>query len=57
MEKILGSIQTWGLAFEGKKELMYVTETYKLLKHDGHVFPKVDKTTAVMIDTPTVINI
>ncbi|CAJ0642678.1 12390_t:CDS:10 [Entrophospora sp. SA101] len=53
-EKLLGLIQTWALAFEGKPELVYVTETYRLLKHEGYVFPKVDKSTSIMmIDTAT----
>ncbi|CAJ0879010.1 11605_t:CDS:10 [Entrophospora sp. SA101] len=47
-EKLLGLIQTWALAFEGKPELVYVTETYRLLKHE------VDKSTSIMmIDTAT----
>ncbi|CAI2173513.1 1115_t:CDS:10 [Funneliformis geosporum] len=51
--KLLGLIQTWALAFAGKPELVYVTETYRLLKLEGCVFPKVDQTSSVMIDTAT----
>ncbi|CAG8463950.1 350_t:CDS:10 [Funneliformis mosseae] len=51
--KLLGLIQTWALAFASKPELSYVTETYRLLKVEGCVFPKVDQTSSVMIDTAT----
>ncbi|KAG9286142.1 hypothetical protein G9A89_010156 [Geosiphon pyriformis] len=52
--KILGLIQTWGIAFEGKPELRYVTETYRSLKAEDYQFPRIEKTTtAVMIDTAT----
>ncbi|CAB4490033.1 unnamed protein product [Rhizophagus irregularis] len=51
--KLLGLIQTWALAFEGKPELVLVTETYRLLKSEGCGFPKIDRTTSVMIDTAT----
>ncbi|RIA95005.1 hypothetical protein C1645_689367 [Glomus cerebriforme] len=51
--KLLGLIQSWAIAFEGKSELVYVTETYRLLKSEGCVFPKIDKTSSVMIDTAT----
>ncbi|CAG8633730.1 11572_t:CDS:10 [Acaulospora morrowiae] len=50
-EKILALIQTWGLAFEKKPELTYVTDTYRLLKQEGYVFPKVDKANAIMVDS------
>ncbi|CAG8794421.1 16441_t:CDS:10, partial [Dentiscutata erythropus] len=53
IQKILGLIQTWGLTFEDRPGLTYVTDTYKLLKHEGCIFPKVDKAAAVMIDTAT----
>ncbi|RIB21262.1 hypothetical protein C2G38_1962740 [Gigaspora rosea] len=53
IQKILGLIQTWGLAFENRPGLTYVTDTYKLLKAEGCIFPKVDKAAAVMIDTAT----
>ncbi|CAG8717509.1 11031_t:CDS:10, partial [Gigaspora margarita] len=47
IQKILGLIQTWGLAFENRPGLTYVTDTYKLFKAE------VDKAAAVMIDTAT----
>ncbi|CAG8464940.1 8752_t:CDS:10 [Paraglomus brasilianum] len=51
--KILALVQSWGLTFDGKSELQYMTDTYRLLKSEGFPFPKVEKTTAVMIDTET----
>ncbi|GBB90479.1 hypothetical protein RclHR1_17460006 [Rhizophagus clarus] len=51
--KLLSLIQMWALAFEGKPELALVTDTYRLLKSEGCAFPKIDKTTSVMIDTAT----
>ncbi|CAG8541353.1 10273_t:CDS:10 [Ambispora gerdemannii] len=51
--KILSLIQTWGIAFDGKPELSYVSDTYRLLKED-YSFPKLEKAaSSVMIDTAT----
>ncbi|CAG8452104.1 10846_t:CDS:10 [Paraglomus occultum] len=51
--KILALIQSWGLTFDSKPELQYMADTYRLLKSEGLPFPKVEKTTALMIDTET----
>ncbi|KAJ3098506.1 Vacuolar protein-sorting-associated protein 27 [Phlyctochytrium planicorne] len=55
--KILALLQTWGLAFKGKTELMYVTEIYETLKREGLAFPPVEKAEAssIMIDTKTTL--
>ncbi|KAF7726000.1 Vacuolar protein-sorting-associated protein 27 [Apophysomyces ossiformis] len=39
--KILGTIQTWGLAAKGNSALGYMSDTYGLLKAEGYVFPPV----------------
>ncbi|CAG8536925.1 8705_t:CDS:10, partial [Scutellospora calospora] len=53
IQKLLGLIQTWSSAFDGRPELKYVTEIYYSLKHEGYIFPKIDKAPTVMIDTAT----
>ncbi|CAG8446965.1 2229_t:CDS:10 [Ambispora leptoticha] len=51
--KLLSLIQTWGIAFDGKPELSYVSDTYRLLKEE-FAFPKPEKAAfSVMIDTAT----
>jgi len=34
--KILALVQSWGLTFDGKSELQYMTDTYRLLKSEGN---------------------
>ncbi|KAI8854169.1 hypothetical protein BC829DRAFT_380470 [Chytridium lagenaria] len=53
--QILKLLQTWGLAFKGKSELSYVTETYESMKREGIAFPPVERAEAssIMIDTLT----
>ncbi|CAG8526514.1 8495_t:CDS:10, partial [Ambispora leptoticha] len=51
--KLLHLIQTWGIAFDGKPELSFVSDTYRLLKEE-YTFPKLEKaTSSVIIDTET----
>ncbi|KAJ3170695.1 Vacuolar protein-sorting-associated protein 27 [Geranomyces variabilis] len=52
-QKILGFIQSWGLAFKSKADLRYLTDVYENLKREGANFPPVERseTSAVMIDT------
>ncbi|KAI8816735.1 putative vacuolar sorting-associated protein [Fimicolochytrium jonesii] len=54
-QKILASIQSWGLAFKSKSELRYVSEVYDSLKRDGITFPPIEKSesSAMMIETTT----
>ncbi|KAI8097589.1 uncharacterized protein BX664DRAFT_326751 [Halteromyces radiatus] len=39
--KILDSVQTWGCAAKGNPALGYMTDTYSILKAEGHVFPPI----------------
>ncbi|KAI8344290.1 hypothetical protein BC941DRAFT_408256 [Chlamydoabsidia padenii] len=39
--KVLDSVQTWGIAAKGNPALGYMTDTYSLLRAEGHVFPSV----------------
>ncbi|KAJ3155783.1 Vacuolar protein-sorting-associated protein 27 [Geranomyces michiganensis] len=52
-QKILGFIQSWGLAFKSKADLRYLTDVYENLKREGVSFPPVERSeaSAVMIDT------
>ncbi|ORZ21382.1 hypothetical protein BCR42DRAFT_407451 [Absidia repens] len=39
--KVLDSVQTWGIAAKGNPALGYMTDTYSLLRAEGHVFPPI----------------
>ncbi|KAJ3542593.1 hypothetical protein NM688_g5957 [Phlebia brevispora] len=53
--KILRLIQNWAISFEGKVNLGYVGEVYRILQHEGFNFPPRDLTAAAsaMVDTQT----
>ncbi|KAJ3191996.1 Vacuolar protein-sorting-associated protein 27 [Irineochytrium annulatum] len=58
-EKILALLQSWALAFKGKSDLSYMTETYDNLKREGLAFPPVEKSSisSIMIDTKTDVRV
>lgn len=54
----MGIIQTWHMASRNNPALGYISDTYRLLQAEGHVFPPVGQpvdsilleTAAVMLD-------
>ncbi|KAF7796592.1 hypothetical protein EIP86_007773 [Pleurotus ostreatoroseus] len=53
--KMLRLIQNWAISFEGKINLGYVGEVYRILQNEGFNFPPRDLTaaTSAMVDTQT----
>ncbi|KAI9590914.1 hypothetical protein BDF19DRAFT_399952 [Syncephalis fuscata] len=51
--KILALIQNWSHTFQSRSDLTYVCDVHRALVSSGHIFPKLEKTNASMIDTMT----
>ncbi|CDH51224.1 ubiquitin binding protein [Lichtheimia corymbifera JMRC:FSU:9682] len=50
--KILGIIQTWHLASRNNPSLGYISDTYRLLQAEGHVFPPVGQAVdSILLET------
>lgn len=52
--RILGLIQTWAIAAEGRYNLVYISETYKSLQRDGLRFPPKEDVASTMFDSNAV---
>jgi growth factor-regulated tyrosine kinase substrate len=56
-QNILGLIQDWAAAAEGRPSLVYLGEVYKTLQHEGHKFPPKKEVASSMFDSSAVRSI
>lgn len=54
--RMLGLIQDWAAATEGRYELSYIGEVYKTLQREGYQFPPRQTIAGSMIDSSAVSN-
>ena len=56
-ERVLGLVQYWADAFQGRPQLQAVRELYEQLKADGMEFPPVDLDQMAPVDTPERVSV
>lgn len=53
--KILETIQIWGIAAKGNQSINYMTGTYSMLRSEGYIFPTVqEKIDPILLETSSV---
>ena len=53
-KRILALIQAWAGAAEGRYNLVYITEVYRSLQHQGYRFPPKENVASSMFDSNAV---